>query len=80
MSGPSSPIIVTGPVTVTGNYVVQYEVTFTQTGLDSTASGTIVTVNGNPQIFSTLPYTLWVNSGSSVTYVYGSTIPSSVDW
>jgi hypothetical protein len=73
-----SPIIVTGPVTVTGNYAVQYLITVTQTGLDSTAEGTIVTVNGTPKIFSQLPYTLWVNSGSSVTYAYSSTVSSSV--
>ena len=78
VSGHSSPFIVSGPMTVTGNYIAQYSVTFAQTGLDSTASGTIVTVNGNPQILSTLPYTFWVDNGTSVTYVYGSTITSSV--
>ncbi len=78
VSGHSSPFTVSGPMTVTGNYIVQYSVTFAQTGLDSTASGTIVTVNGSSQILSTLPYTLWVDNGTSVTYVYSSTITSSV--
>ncbi len=78
VTGSSSPITVTGSSTITGNYVVQYLVTFAQTGLDSTASGTIVTVNGSPKIFSTLPYAFWVDSGSSVAYSYGSVVSSSV--
>ena len=77
-TGPSSPIITTGPTMVTGNYIVQYLVTFAQTGLESTASGTIVTVNGSPKIFSVLPYTSWFDAGSSVTYSYSSIVPSSV--
>ncbi|MEM4732975.1 MAG: PKD domain-containing protein, partial [Candidatus Bathyarchaeia archaeon] len=78
VTGPASPITVTGPTTVTGNYVTQYQVTFAQTGLDSTATGTVVTVNGTPKTYSNLPYTLWVNSGSSVTYSYSSPVSSSV--
>jgi hypothetical protein len=75
VSGPSSPITVTGPVGVTGNYVPQYRVTFTQTGLDSTATGTIVTVNGSA--YATLPYSFWVDSGSSISYFYNSIVASS---
>src|SRR5271157_5915641 len=77
-TGPSSPISVAGPATITGNYVVQYLVTFAQTGLDSTASGTIVTVNSNAKVYSTLPYVFWVDTGTSVTYSYGSIVSSSV--
>ena len=77
VTGPTSPIIVTSANTVTGNYVIQYLVTFTQTGLDSTASGTIVTVNGNSETFGVLPYSLWVNSGSSVTYTYNNPVSST---
>jgi hypothetical protein len=77
VSGPTSPITVTGPTTVTGNYVIQYLVTFAQTGLDSTATGTVVTVNGNSKTFTDLPYTVWVDSGGSVTYSYTSTVSSS---
>jgi hypothetical protein len=77
VSGPSSLITVSGPTTVTGNYIAQYLVTFAQTGLDSTASGTVVTVNGNTKTYSDLPYTMWADSGSSVTYSYASSVPSS---
>jgi hypothetical protein len=77
VSGPSSPIKVTGSTTVTGNYVIQYSVTFAQTGLDSTAPGTVVTVNGNTKALSDLPYTLWVDSGNTVTYSYSSPVSST---
>jgi hypothetical protein len=77
VSGPSSPITVSGPVTVTGNYVTQYSVTFDQTGLDSTASGTVVTINGAAKAYGTLPNSTWVDSGGSVTYSYTATVPSS---
>jgi uncharacterized repeat protein (TIGR02543 family) len=78
VSGPSSSFIVTGSVTLTGSYVVQYSVTFTHTGLDSTALGTIVAVNGNAKGFTDFPFTLWVDSGSSVTYSYNDIVLSSV--
>ncbi len=78
VSGPSSPITVSAPTTVTGNYVAQYSVMFAQSGLDSTATGTVLTVNGNPKAYGDLPYSLWVDSGSSVTYSYVSTVSSSV--
>lgn len=74
VSGPASPITVSGPTTVTGNYVIQYLFTFAQSGLDSSATGTVVTVNGSPKVYSNLPYTNWFDSGSSVTYSYSSTV------
>jgi len=79
VAGPSSPITVTGPATVTGNYIAQYLVTLAQTGLDSNATGIIVTVNGTVGVLhSNLPYTLWVDSGSSLTYSYNSPVSSTV--
>jgi hypothetical protein len=78
VTGPSSPFTVTSPTTVTGNYVVQYLVTFGQSGLDSTATGTVVTVNGNAKTYGNLPYSLWVDSGGSVTFSYVSPVSSSV--
>jgi len=77
VTGPTSPFTVSGPTTVTGNYVTQYLLTFTQVGLDSSATGTVVTVNGNPKLFGDLPYTAWFDSGSNVTYSYTSTVSSS---
>jgi hypothetical protein len=78
VTGPSSPITVTGPVTVTGNYVTQYLITFVQTGLNSNAIGTVLTVNGNPKTYGNLPYSFWADSGSSVTYSFSSTVSSSI--
>lgn len=77
VTGPSSPITVIGPTNVTGNYVVQYRVTFAQTGLDSNATGTVVTVNSVAKTFTDLPYTLWVDSGTVVTYSYNTIVSSS---
>jgi hypothetical protein len=53
-------------------------VTFTQYGLDFSASGTVITVNGVPKTYNNLPYTLWVGNGSSVTYSYAATVSSSI--
>ena len=78
VTGPSSPITVSSPKTVTGNYVVQYLITFLQTGLDSTATGTVVTVNGTAKAYSNLPFSWWVDSGSIVTYSYSSIVSSTV--
>lgn len=64
--------------TVTANYVVQYYVTFDHAGLDDTASGTIVTVNGTSKIFSELPFSMWVDTGSVLTYTYTTTVPTTV--
>lgn len=77
ISGPSSPITISGPVTVTGNYITQALVTFAQTGLDSTATGTVVTVNGTAKAYAVLPYSFWADSGSSVAYSYNSIVTSS---
>jgi len=77
VTGPTSSIIVSGCVTVTGNYVTQYLVTFAQTGLDSTATGTVVTVNGDAKTYSMLPNSTWFDSGSNITYSYNSPISSS---
>ena len=78
VSGPASPITVGSAASVTGNYAVQHSVTFSQAGLDSSATGTVVTVNGVAKVFSDLPYALWVDSGDSVTYSYSTPISSSV--
>ncbi len=60
-------------------YTAQYQVTFAQSGLDGTATGTIVTVNGNTEAYANLPYVAWVTSGQTVTFSWTSpTVPSSV--
>lgn len=79
-SGSSRPLSVTvsAPKDITANYKTQYEVTFTHTGLDSSSTGTVVTVNGSPKTYGDLPYSIWVDSGTVVTYSYSSTVSSSV--
>ncbi len=78
ISGPTSPITVTAPATVTATYITQYSVTFEQTGLDTMATGTVLTINGVPKTYSQLPNMTWIDSGSSLTYSY-STYVSSTD-
>lgn len=64
--------------TATAHYIEQYALLFTQTGLSSDATGTIVTVNGNTKSWSDLPFTLWVDGGSSITYFYNDIALSMV--
>jgi hypothetical protein len=64
---------------IIANYNTQWQVTFTQTGLDSSATGTIVTVDGVNKVYSDLPFSKWVNEGATVTYSYSSPVSSSTD-
>jgi hypothetical protein len=64
--------------TASANYITRYLVTFNQTGLDPSASRTVVTINGLPKTFSGLPYTLWIGNGTVVTYSYSTIVSSSV--
>ncbi|MDH4221547.1 MAG: hypothetical protein OEV19_02275, partial [Candidatus Bathyarchaeota archaeon] len=57
---------------------LQHLVVFSQTGLDGTATGIIVTVNGSGKIFGDLPFSLLVDNGTVVSYSYTSIVPSSV--
>jgi hypothetical protein len=73
----SNPIIMDRPKTASANWKIQYAITFTYTGLDSSSTGEIVNANGNPKAFSDLPYTLWVDANSVITYSYNN-VSSSV--
>ncbi len=77
VTGPTSPITVTADATVTGNYVTQHLITFDQTGLDSSATDTVVTADGDEKIVGHLPFTKWVDNMSSVTYFYSNPILST---
>jgi hypothetical protein len=68
---------ITSTSSVTATYNTQYQVTFATSGLDSSATGTVVTINGNPVSYSALPYSLYVASGSSVTFTWSSPVSSS---
>ena len=76
-SATSTTVLMDKPKTVTANYVVQYHITFDQSGLDSTATGTIVTVNGSAKTLSELPYSFWADQGSVITYSYTNIVPST---
>jgi uncharacterized repeat protein (TIGR02543 family) len=66
-------------MTVTGSYVTQFNVIFDQSGLDSTATGTVVTVDGSDKVFTDLPFTTdWLDSGSSLDFAYSDTVASTV--
>ena len=68
--GRSSPVTVTSNITITGNYECKLQVAFLQSGLDSTADGTVVTVNGVDREYADLPYLMWVNPNTTIYYSY----------
>ena len=58
--------------------VTPQHITFAQSGLDSSASGTVVTVNGTAETFSQLPYTVSANTGDTLIFSYQTTVSSSI--
>lgn len=82
---PSTTVFVDAPKTVTANYVIQYAVTFDQSGVASDFTGTVVTVDGTGYSVSALPTPVfWWDSGSSHTFAFSSPltvdISKSCDW
>ncbi len=77
----SNTFTVSGPGTVTANYVAQHLVTFDQAGIgaDVYPMATVVTVNASTKVFSS-PHLFsdWFDIGSSVTYAYSSPVASTV--
>ena len=73
-SGSGRPVSVTmnAPKDIRANYKTQHEVTFTHTGLDSSATGTVVTVDGGPKKYGDLPYNFWVDNGTVIAYSYSN--------
>jgi len=57
---------------VTATYVVQYYVTFSQTGVGSDFTSTIVTVDSGQHNITDLPYHTWWDSASVHTFAYQS--------
>jgi parallel beta-helix repeat protein len=68
-------IVPGSPETVTANYKTQYSVTFDQTGLDVTATGTVVTIGDITKTKNDLPLTDWFDSGT--TYSYANVVSST---
>ena len=56
----------------------QYIVTFGQTGLDASATGTVVTVDNEAKTYADLPFEKWVNRNTQVWYAYEEVVSSSV--
>ena len=56
----------------------RYLVTFTQTGLDATADSAIVTINGSAKTFADLPFSMWVDENTQISYTYKSTVTSTI--
>ena len=77
-ASPASPISVSAPITVTGTYKIQFQITFTQSGINGDSTGTVVTVAGSPKTAAVLPFSDWFDSGSSLTYSYSDPVASSV--
>jgi large repetitive protein len=75
---PASGFNVGSSITITGTYKVQWQITFAATGLggDVTPGATIVTVNGGPQ--TSVPYPVFLDAGSTPSYVYSSPISTTV--
>jgi hypothetical protein len=71
------PSTVSQPVTVTGTYQTQYLVIFSQDGMDSDASGVVVTAINSTKTFEQLPDSAWVNAGDSITFSYGATVKTA---
>jgi len=76
--GPSSPVTVTANMTITGNYVAQYIITFEETGIDNSAVGNIVTINGAPKSYYDLPYSFWADNGTIIFYSYNGMVSSAI--
>lgn len=74
---PSSPQLANRSFSVVGSYTTQYLVTFTQSGLDSSASGTVLKVNGTALGYSSLPYSRYVNAGTTFDFVYSNPVVST---
>jgi PKD repeat protein len=63
--------------TATAHYIAQHCITFDQSGLDTTATGTVVTVNGSAKTMAELPFNMWVDEGDTITYNYAATVSST---
>jgi hypothetical protein len=68
----SNAIVMNQNMTAVADWKTQYLLNFSQTGLDDTATGTVVTINGVSESFETLPFSTWVDNGTVVTYSYGN--------
>jgi hypothetical protein len=57
---------------ITWNWKTQYQVTFSQAGVDSDFTGTVVTIDGTGYNYSALPVSLWWDNSSSHAFSLSS--------
>jgi len=66
----SNDILMDGPKTATADWTTQYFVSFAQSGLDSDASGTVLTVGSTNFVYNDLPVNgIWVDSGTAFSWI-----------
>ncbi len=69
---------VNGPTNLTAAYIAEYRVVFNALGVGADASGPVLKVNGIDYGLASLPLSVWFPSGSTVSYEYYMSVPSSV--
>ncbi|MFY9607973.1 MAG: kelch repeat-containing protein, partial [Blastocatellia bacterium] len=72
------PFSLTSNSTVTATYKAQFFQTFTHTGLTADATGTVVTVDAATKVFGDLPFSKFVDDGTTVAYAFTNPVTSSV--
>jgi len=75
-SSTSLTLIITSPTTEIAEF--GYYITFSVSGMNSSAQGTVLTVNGSSYSYSQLPVTIAVNYGQSVKYSFSSPVSTSL--
>src|SRR5204862_284543 len=65
--------------TITGTYGTQYQISFAQSGIGGDTSATVVTVDGADKTAANLPFSKFVNAGTSVGFSYQPTVATSSD-
>ncbi|NAY82452.1 MAG: hypothetical protein GU362_06215 [Thaumarchaeota archaeon] len=69
-------VIITSPTSETAEF--GYYITFGVSGMNSSAQGTVLTLDGNTYTYSQLPVTIAVNYGQSVSYSFSSPVSTSL--
>jgi len=69
---PSASVSMTGPMTITLVYVLQYNITYCQTGVGSDFTDTVVVINGTNYGVSDLPASFWYDDGSTSSFAFQS--------
>ena len=73
----SNTITMDGPKTASASWETQYRVNFFQSGSDLAPTVTYQINNGVAN-FDAVPFSIWVNSGSTITYNYTSKLSNTI--